>query len=83
MRTTFVRTILTLSVGAALVCLAPHLSASAAQRGSRERTLFVSAVDNNGEPVADLGPDAFVVREDGVRREILRVSHATEPIDDS
>lgn len=81
MRTTFVRTILTLSVGAALVCLAPHLSASAAQRGSRERTLFVSAVDNNGEPVADLGPDAFVVREDGVRREILRVSRATEPID--
>jgi VWFA-related protein len=43
--------------------------------------LFVSAVDQKGEPVEGLGPDAFVVREDGRRREILRVSPATEPID--
>ena len=49
--------------------------------GPRERTLFVSAVDKKGEPVSGLGPDAFVVREDGVRREVLRVSRATEPID--
>ena len=47
----------------------------------RERTLFVSAVDEDGEPVEGLGPDAFVVREDGARREVLRVSRATEPID--
>ena len=50
-------------------------------RVSRERALFVSAVDKDGEPVTGLGPDAFVVREDGVRREVLRVSPATEPID--
>ena len=43
--------------------------------------MYVSAVDSNGEPVDGLGPDAFVVREDGVRREVLRVSRATEPID--
>jgi len=54
----------------------------AAQSGNnRERTLFVSAVDEKGEPVEGLGPDAFVVREEGRRREILRVSRATEPID--
>ena len=54
----------------------------AAQSGNnRERTLFVSAVDERGEPVDGLGPDAFVVREEGRRREILRVSRATEPID--
>ncbi len=53
----------------------------AAQAGARERTLYVSAVDGKGEPVASLGPDAFVVREDGVRREVLRVSRAVEPID--
>ena len=54
----------------------------AAQSGNnRERTLFVSAVDEKGEPVLGLGPDAFVVREEGRRREILRVSRATEPID--
>jgi Ca-activated chloride channel family protein len=48
---------------------------------ARERTLFVSAVDEKGEPVEGLGPDAFIVRENGQRREVLRVSRATEPID--
>src|SRR5918993_1132183 len=48
---------------------------------ARERTLYVSAVDEKGEPVEGLGPDAFIVREDGRRREVLRVSRATEPID--
>jgi VWFA-related protein len=52
-----------------------------AQTASRERTLFVSAVDRKGEPVEGLGPDAFVVREEGRRREVLRVSRAIEPID--
>jgi VWFA-related protein len=52
-----------------------------AQAPSRERTLFVSAVDDKGEPVEGLGPDAFVITEDGRRREVLRVSKATEPID--
>jgi VWFA-related protein len=56
-------------------------SAVFAQTASRERTLFVSAVDAKGEPVEGLGPDAFVVREDGRRREVLRVSRATEPMD--
>jgi VWFA-related protein len=55
---------------------APSLLAQA-----RERTLFVSALDKDGKPVEGLGPDAFVVREDGNRREVLRVSRATEPID--
>jgi VWFA-related protein len=75
-----VRCSLAVILGAALLSLAP--GPTAAQRGdARERTLFVSAVDANGEPVEGLGPDAFIVREDGVRREVLRVSRATEPID--
>jgi VWFA-related protein len=52
-----------------------------AQSPGRERTMFVSAVDAKGEPVDGLGPEAFVIREDGVRREVLRVSKATESID--
>jgi len=52
-----------------------------AQAGERERTLYVSVVDSNGAPVEGLGPDEFIVREDGVRREVLRVSRAVEPID--
>jgi Ca-activated chloride channel family protein len=47
----------------------------------REGVMFVSAVDRDGEPVSGLGPDAFQIREDGIRREILRVSRATEAID--
>ena len=43
--------------------------------------MFVSAVDAKGEPVEGLGPADFVIREDGAAREVLRVSHATEPID--
>lgn len=61
---------------AALAALAPSLVAQ-----GRERTLFVSAVDGKGEPVDGLGPEAFIVRENNQRREILRVSRATEPID--
>jgi VWFA-related protein len=47
----------------------------------RERTMFVSAVDQKGEPVEGLAPNDFVIREDGAAREVLRVSHAIEPID--
>ena len=61
---------------AALAALAPSVTAQ-----SRERTIFVSAVDAKGEPVDGLGPEAFIVRENNQRREILRVSRATEPID--
>jgi VWFA-related protein len=67
------------AVAATLVASA--LTSVSAQRDRRERTLFVGAVNDKGEPVEGLGPDAFVVKEDGVRREVLRVSPATEPMD--
>lgn len=67
------------AVAAALV--ASGLTAVGAQRDRRERTLFVGAANDAGAPVEGLGPDAFVVREDGVRREVLRVSPATDPMD--
>ena len=66
------------SVIAATWFLAPNLGAQAA---SRERTVFVSAIDDKGEPVEGLGPGDFIIREDGLRREVLRVSRAIEPID--
>ncbi len=70
---------LTLAALAGLVAIVP--SPARAQAGAGERTLFVSAVDGKGAPLEGLGPGDFVVREDGVRREVLRVSHAIEPID--
>jgi len=66
---------------AALMAALSWSSSATAQRDRRERTLFVGAVNDKGEPVEGLGPDAFVVKEDGVRREVLRVSPATEPMD--
>jgi len=82
MRTlTSLQRVAALAIALALVILTTRSTPAAGQAGDRERTLYVSALDAEGEPVEGLGPDAFVVREDGVRREILRVSRATEPVD--
>jgi VWFA-related protein len=79
-RLRLLRAAVTVVVAALLVAFSWSPSAMA-QRDRRERTLFVSAVNESGEPVEGLGPDAFVVREDGTRREVLRVAPATEPMD--
>jgi VWFA-related protein len=62
-----------------LVALASATRPVAAQPA--ERLLFVSVLDQAGAPVTGLGPDAFVVREDGRQVEVLRASRATQPID--
>ena len=72
---------LALSIAAALAIIAGPSFRAYAQAGDRERTLFVSALDEKGEPVTALAPDDVIVREDGARREVLRISRATEPID--
>ena len=69
------------AIAIALAITSSSSTRVAAQAGLREGTLFVSAVNDKGETVEGLGPDAFVVREDGRRREVLRVSRATEPLD--
>ncbi|HEX5108857.1 MAG TPA: VWA domain-containing protein [Vicinamibacterales bacterium] len=76
----WLRALLAPAAALAAILIAAPGPATLAQ-GSVERTLFVSAVDKKGIPVEGLGPDAFIVRENGVRREVLRVSRATEPID--
>jgi VWFA-related protein len=44
-------------------------------------TMFVSVLDNEGNPVPGLQADEFIVRENGVRREVLRVTQpAKDPI---
>ena len=71
--------LLTLIAGVVLVYSRP--AGVLAQAGARERTLYVSAVDKAGVPLQTLQPSDVVVREDGVRREVLRVSRALDPID--
>jgi hypothetical protein len=65
---------------AALGAIAPD-RIDAAQAGSaRQKALYVSVVDKDGAPVADVKPDDLIVREDGVAREVLRVEPATDPM---
>src|SRR5215210_1268722 len=55
------------------------VSVSAAQ--ANERVLYVSAWDQKTHaPITGLGVDAFSVREDGARREVLRVTPASSPM---
>jgi VWFA-related protein len=63
---------------AVIVLTGPGQSPAWAQ--ARERTLYVSAVDASGKPVAQLGPADVTVREDGMAREVLRVTPAADPM---
>ena len=45
-----------------------------------QRSMYVSVLDSAGAPVPDLGPSHFVVREDNLSREILRVAPADTPM---
>jgi len=44
------------------------------------RSMYVSALSEAGAPAPDLGPSDFVVREDNVAREVLRVAPADTPM---
>jgi VWFA-related protein len=59
----------------------PSAAAEAAAQTSKERDMFVTVLTQAGAPVPNLQPDDFIVREDGVRREVLRAVRATDPID--
>ena len=45
-----------------------------------QRAMYVSVLNDAGAPVPDLGPADFVIREDNVAREVLRVEPAVEPM---
>jgi von Willebrand factor type A domain len=62
------------------VVLASHVPGSRLAAQAIERSMTVSVVDEAGAPVADLGPTDFIIREDNVAREVLKVGPATEPM---
>jgi len=67
-----------LAVAAYLIgCLATPERATAQ---AIERAMMVTVVDESGAPVQDLGVSDFIVREDNVAREVLRVTRANEPM---
>jgi VWFA-related protein len=45
-----------------------------------QRAMYVSALNEAGAPVADLGPSDFIVREDAATREVLKVESAVQPM---
>lgn len=45
-----------------------------------ERVIYASVVDKNGAPALELTAKDFIVREDGLPREVLRVSRDTDPL---
>lgn len=63
-----------------LLILALLLPAAPAWAQAAERTVYVSVMDRNDAPVTGLSASEFVVREDDIAREVLRVSPATEPM---
>jgi VWFA-related protein len=66
---------------AALSLVAGALAVSATVNAQAiQRSLYVSVLDEAGNPVPNLGPADFVVREDNAAREVLRVAPADEPM---
>ena len=53
---------------------------NAARADVRNRAIYVSVLDNKGVPVTGLTPADFVVKEDGVAREVLDVKPADAPM---
>jgi hypothetical protein len=65
----------------AIACLIAILTIVGLRAQARERIAYVSVIDAKTlAPVPNLTPEAFVVREDGTRREVLRVAAATSPM---
>ncbi len=70
------RRALTSSVALAFTAFA----APAAFAQAQERVVYTSVVDKDGAPVLDLTVKDFIVREDGVAREVLRVAKDDDPL---
>jgi len=67
-------------IAAWLLVAAALLPPAGAHAQAVPRSMYVSALDEAGAPVADLGPSDFLVREDKAQREVLRVAPADEPM---
>jgi Ca-activated chloride channel family protein len=65
----------TLVISAVLITIPTTVWAQA-----EERTIYASVVDKTDAPVAGVTAGQFIVREDGLTREVVRAGAATEPM---
>lgn len=65
---------------AAVTLLTQQPAAPAASSDARTRDLFVSVLDSRDAPINGLTAGDFVVKEDGVTREVLRAGPAAAPM---
>src|SRR4051794_37475135 len=72
------RLVRTLPIGIAVAMLASGPSLKA--RDAIDKSLFLSVIDESGQPVKDLGMGDILIREDGTDREVIAVKHASQPI---
>jgi len=71
--------VFTLVAGCLLAAAAP--SAQTQPAGARTQSIYVGVVDGKGNAVTGLTAKDFVVREDGVAREVLRAEPSSEQLD--
>jgi hypothetical protein len=64
-----------LSIAGCALAWSGRLDAQAIQRA-----MYVSALTDDGAPIPGLGPSDFIVREDKMAREVLRVEPAVDPM---
>ncbi len=69
-----------LAVAAAVLFSVGLLWTVAPSAQALQRSIYTSVLTKEGAPVADLGPSDFVVREDNLSREVLKVEPSTAPM---
>jgi VWFA-related protein len=69
-----------LVIGMLIVSALASASSGRLAAQANQKSIFVSVIDDRGQPVPDLGPADFIVKEDNVGREVLNVRAADEPM---